>query len=331
MSFYIMLIIMLVSGVIGGIVFYLLPENKNEDGKFKSNKYECIILGIGATLLVPLFLEIAQSKLMDDIRFKLEFVSKDPPACNDTLKITRYTDTAHVIFKSDTLLVKQKDTLNSGTENETGKNYLLWAAYCMLAAAAGAKFINMLIKSVVKDDVVALKTENMKLLEEKRMTDLQNKANATQEEKQIRLPGTTSEFGQIVAKKLDSSAPPVLGPILHLDDPQKGRFGGKQENNFRRLSAKVKSTNIPGLFSIGLMVESTDELLHPLTDNVIFYLHDTFRPSVIAVDPIENKARHEINYSYGAFTVGVVTDGGETLLELDLSEQTEFPKEFREN
>ena len=42
------------------------------------------------------------------------------------------------------------------------------------------------------------------------------------------------------------------------------------------------------------------------------------------------KAIEEEILSYGAFTVGVITDNGKTMLELDLAEDKSFPKEFRE-
>jgi hypothetical protein len=126
---------------------------------------------------------------------------------------------------------------------------------------------------------------------------------------------------------------PVLGPITNPDDPQKGRFGGKKENNGRRLSAKVEpSKDDPGYYNVTIWVESTDPL-RPLSGDVIFYLHDSFRPSVYTIKPDEftdGKALDDEIVSYGAFTAGVVTDNGQTLLELDLAEDKSFPKEFRE-
>src|SRR5882757_2219848 len=65
MSFPIILIVMLCCGLLGGLINYLLPANDNTDtGKKIRPGWQCILLGLGATLLVPLFLEIAQSKLL---------------------------------------------------------------------------------------------------------------------------------------------------------------------------------------------------------------------------------------------------------------------------
>lgn len=120
-----------------------------------------------------------------------------------------------------------------------------------------------------------------------------------------------------------------LGPIIHTDDPQKGRFGGKAESNGRKLSAIITETADPEWFNVSIKVESTDSA-KPLDSEVIFYLHDTFRPSVYPISPINGVAEdNEIN-AWGAFTVGAVADNGQTLLELDLSQLPEAPKKFRE-
>ena len=66
---------MFATGIIGGIVNYLLPGNNPEPKKYLKPLLNCIILGIGATLLVPLFLVITDSKLMDDIRFDCKWVA----------------------------------------------------------------------------------------------------------------------------------------------------------------------------------------------------------------------------------------------------------------
>ena len=133
-------------------------------------------------------------------------------------------------------------------------------------------------------------------------------------------------------EKLSIPLLPTLPTIIHADDPQKGRFGGKSENNERRLSAKVSESSIPGFYKVKLVVESSNPD-NPLTSDVIFYIHDSFSPSVFTYKPEEfedGKAVEDEIISYGAFTVGVITDNGKTILELDLSTVEMFPKEFRE-
>jgi hypothetical protein len=82
-----------------------------------------------------------------------------------------------------------------------------------------------------------------------------------------------------------------------------------------------------------LIVESTDPNNNPLNSDVILYIHDSFNPSIIRYTKSEinkdGKIIEDDILSYGAFTIGVITDNGKTLIELDLAEDNSFPKEFR--
>lgn len=126
---------------------------------------------------------------------------------------------------------------------------------------------------------------------------------------------------------------PVLPPVTHSNDPQKGRFGGRSENNFRSLKAEVKKSYLPAFYDVTIWVESTDPQNHPLDTSIVFYIHDSFSPSVYAINPEEftdGKAVDDEILSFGAFTVGAIADNGKTLLEMDLAEDQRFPKQFRE-
>lgn len=100
-------------------------------------------------------------------------------------------------------------------------------------------------------------------------------------------------------------------------DPQKGRWGGKAENNNRKLSAVINRMTGSDWAEIILRVESTDPKKDPLKGIVTFHLHPTFinsSPVIIVLNGIaEIKTK-----AWGAFTVGAVADGGATMLELDL-------------
>jgi len=61
MSLSIIILIMLLAGFSGGVINFYLASNTDADGKKIKDQMVCIIMGIGATILVPLFLEIAQS------------------------------------------------------------------------------------------------------------------------------------------------------------------------------------------------------------------------------------------------------------------------------
>jgi hypothetical protein len=113
------------------------------------------------------------------------------------------------------------------------------------------------------------------------------------------------------------------------NDPQKGKWGGEAEKNYRKLSAVVTDSNHPGFYIVKIKVESTNKKF-PLTGIVKFHLHDTFinpNPVTVAENGI---AVLNLTKVYGAFTAGVETDDGDTKLELDLAELKDAPKGFRE-
>ncbi len=214
---------------------------------------------------------------------------------------------------------------------------LLYGAYCLLAAAAGFKFINMLINNVVKEKDLNEKNNKIEdLQKDKEKREKNSQISQQQEDANIRKEFTQKSIVAAMADNIpDANIPilPVLPSVLHPEDPQKGRFGGKSENNFRALKAEVNKSNVPGFYNVKIWVESTDPVNHPMDREVIFYIHDSFSPSVFTYKPEEfrdSKAVEDEILSYGAFTVGVITDNGKTLLELDLSELPDVPKLFKE-
>jgi YLATT-like protein/pYEATS domain-containing protein involved in immunity len=350
-----MFTIMLFAGVCGGVINYYLPLNNPEPGKFLDKLHKCIILGVGATLLVPIFLELAQSKLMEKVHFgwgwqaaaamPIDTTKKTP----DTIVINSRFDTTSKKLIKDTVTSKKNAQANAAKvgntsdETGTGKQYFLWAAYCLLAGAAGFRFINMLISNVVKSgEMNKVLAENKDLKKDKVFREMNSQQSQAEE-----IARTHQEIIKEKAEEIRTKGPAIVGPgqtideiipvmptlppITHPEDPQKGRFGGRAEVNGRRLRAEVIESNITNFYSVKLIVESTDPIRN-LNSEVIFYLHDTFTPSVFTYKPekpMPQIIKDDI-LSYGAFTVGVVTDNGKTMLELDLSEDKRFPKEFRE-
>lgn len=150
--------------------------------------------------------------------------------------------------------------------------------------------------------------------------------NATQTQFAV----ATTEADKESAKRAEAWKP--TGEPTEPDDPQKGRFGGKAEVNGRRLEATVsgsRGTNSE-LFRIDIRVTSTDPLKQPLTGPVKFFLHDTFDPDTYVVMANGTTAALTDVVAWGAFTVGVMCDGGKTMLELDLAALGDAPKKFRE-
>ena len=122
----------------------------------------------------------------------------------------------------------------------------------------------------------------------------------------------------------------VAGAVLANADPWKGKFGGANEANRRRLSAQV--TRVAGsnnLFSIKLKVYSLAPEQAPLGGVVQFFLHPTFNNDRPVISVGANAAAELKLTAWGAFTVGAVADGGQTRLELDLSQLSDAPAEFR--
>jgi len=113
-----------------------------------------------------------------------------------------------------------------------------------------------------------------------------------------------------------------------LDDPWKGKFGGKSSMNRRSISASVNQIiHDPDWFLVHLTVTGHPGG-DPLTTPVYFFLHDTFPVDRMVIQPENGRAELRLR-AWGAFTVGAITDGGKTLLELDLAENKEFPALFR--
>jgi prokaryotic YEATS domain/SIR2-like domain len=136
----------------------------------------------------------------------------------------------------------------------------------------------------------------------------------------------------LAAKPALESAVIETSQRIDPDDPLKGRWGGRPENNYRRLSATVTEVEgRKGWFEIELVVQSTDQALHPLSGYVRFHLHPTFVPAVCQVEVDSQGVARMTRWGYGAFTVGVEADQGKTTLELDLSKLEGAPREFREN
>ena len=347
MSIYIAIVIMIITGLLGGLINYLLPANE-VDGKKQMHWINCTVIGAGATLLVPLFLQITQSRILDNMHdgwAKTE--SRDTAGIHPTI-IFRYIDTAN--HKRDTLPVNTKNNHEgtaagkaTSTPDNPFQGYFLFIAYCLLASTAGYRFINMLVESVVKGErLTKLKNENEVLAKENAKRTANSQISQQQEHEAIKrqiMEEMTSEIKITAARhpgeiqEIQLPIIPELPPVIHPGDPQKGRFGGKAENNFRKLSAAVTASVISGFYKVKLWVESTDTTHHPLDSEVIYYIHDSFSPSVFTYKPaefIDGKAIENDILSYGAFTVGVITDNGKTMLELDLSGDTSFSKEFRE-
>ncbi len=128
----------------------------------------------------------------------------------------------------------------------------------------------------------------------------------------------------------DPDEPPAPGPVIHRDDLQKGRWGGKDELAGRRLRAVLESIE-HDVFYFSLIVESSDG--SPLAAPVVFHLHDTYPRNVVTIRRIKEGREATLDQwnAYGVFAVGVqVRDakGRWVSLELDLATLPNLPRRF---
>lgn len=122
-------------------------------------------------------------------------------------------------------------------------------------------------------------------------------------------------------------------PITILEDAQKGRWGGASEVNGIKIEASFEPSlykTVEGertIYTVTLTVSGSEQ--NPLTGKVYYFLHESFIPNHIMVhEAINNVSSIQIE-SYEASTVGVLCQGGSTVLELDLNQYPGSPADYR--
>jgi hypothetical protein len=114
-------------------------------------------------------------------------------------------------------------------------------------------------------------------------------------------------------------------PVTVSDDLQKNRWGGKNINNGKALSATVKNGALPGYYRIVISLRSENPS-QPFTGDLAFFMHDTFSNEIMFRKAINGEAIISVT-AYEAFTVGAYTQDG-TMLELDLNNLEGAPDGF---
>jgi len=364
MELYCILGIMLVTGILGGIVNFYSDANKqtgSESAARLRSAGVCILFGVAATILVPLFLKFAESKLLDEIKLPHKCTQPEKKA-----ESTKETSAARVIAMPDSLQsgpqageagsIKNTTKPNepqttSEEKNSLASDYLIWTAYCLLAACAGMRFIDLLMnKFLTQAQVAKLEKENQETKTEKTKLETKNNKLETEVENKARADEKRMKNLEIseqnIVEKLNSVSPaftveetlsrsinkeewiPELPPIKFANDPQKGRFGGKSSFNGRTLSVTYEKYFLSDYLKLKIKV-SADNNDNPLRGNVYLFLHDSFADSVVMyMAEGRTEIEHEV-ISYGAFTIGAALDNGNTLLELDIAELKNFPESFR--
>ncbi|MEA5460652.1 YEATS-associated helix-containing protein [Arcicella sp. LKC2W] len=67
-NFWAIITFIIVSGVIGGCVNYYYNLKKDSEGNDGNTLFRSVIVGIGASIIVPIFLEITQSRILDGLQ-----------------------------------------------------------------------------------------------------------------------------------------------------------------------------------------------------------------------------------------------------------------------
>jgi hypothetical protein len=134
----------------------------------------------------------------------------------------------------------------------------------------------------------------------------------------------------VTAQAFPSDQPPNPGPILHPDDPQKGRWGGMSARDGRTVRAVLESVE-DETFYFSVVVESTDGTT--LEPPLVFHMHDSYPRSVVTIRRVVDGRFATVSEwsAYGVFAIGVqvkAANGKWTSLELDLAELPGLPKRF---
>lgn len=313
------LAVMALAGLVGGLVNCFLPTTTDEPAKIW---WKCVLIGLGASLIVPVFLFLTQSKILDEL---VKYIPEKP--------VGEFT--AEKIAVAISLKVQ---------------NYLVFFSFCTIAAISSTRFISSVsdklmteLKKDLKETKEEVKETKADVKETKQQVKETDQKVAETQQKAIKNRVTL----QAVKKKIEEnsaarkssakavSSPPTVtrggvsrGPAtsagLFPDDPQRGLWGGKDTDNFKRLQATVTPIDEDeDWFTIRMEVVSTDPNQHPLTGKVTFHLHDSFVPDTEEVVAKNNQAVLETT-GWGAFTVGAETEDG-TKLELNLADPAVAP------
>jgi primosomal protein N' len=301
MEWWVLMVLIIVgTGILGGVGATALenPEAAQFWVKLRSN----IVIGIIAAMSISLFLQVVSSTLLSDW-------AKSP-------------------------------------KNE---HPFIFAAYCVLAAVSARTFIQNLSNSVLKSqlDAAIKNSEDAKKkadeakAETKQAHQTADEAKGTADEakkKVEQIKKTSQETSRVLLNTALNSPKgesaiersinefPEIQPGNVIDDPWKGQFGGQAQANNRKLEVSVTAQST--YCTIKMRVTSTDPA-QPLSGKVQFYLHPTFKNNPKPVVPVIDGIAKLDLAAYGAFTIGVLADAGQTKLEYDLV-NSEAPDWFKE-
>lgn len=211
--------------------------------------------------------------------------------------------------------------------NASPEDLFVFSGFCLLAAASSRKFIETLSDRVLRESREA----KLDAAEAKRgISDLSTntkQATATALALTDALNHGIREAPRVPSESLLQEFPEITAGTA-TDDPWAGQFGGKTETAGRKLEAQLQTlVDRPDWTAVSLSVRSTDPT-RPLVGAVQFYLHPSFGNAKPVVQASDGEASFTL-LSWGAFTVGALSDGGKVRLELDLSKHPDAKEPWR--
>lgn len=360
-----MLLVMLAGGITGGIVNYFLsptaPAVGDPPAPIINPPYlwRCIIVGIGASLIVPVFLYLTRSELLTDLKLGSQLSVRQPSASptsstTATVSTTVMSLTTNPPARPLTTTVTTTTASSSGSGNAQRadevpaaqailQGYLVFFSLCVLAAVSGFGFIPSMtgrllasireVKQSAEQAKAELKTQKVQLDGQKQLARtliqrINENPSQTTPLQPLGRVAALSVAGAGVSTRDQSIAEGLAQPVKQPTDPQKGRWGGEAESDNYRLQATVRALDEEEqYFTVALTVMAVDPAQKPLTGDVAFFLHNKLAKSQQDVAATSNQAKLEL-LTWGCFTVGAVTNNGESL-ELDLATLADAPPRFR--
>ena len=211
------------------------------------------------------------------------------------------------------------DLVSQIKDGDVTKSFIL-LGFCLVAAISSTAFIRTLSDKVLDQAKQATKRAR------------EAQAGVTQVDKKIEL---IEAHGNLPGSINSPATVAEVGTLEDADwntDPNKGEFGGAPAANDRVLEATITPAagSDSAACKVRLCVRSTNPA-KPLTGDVTFHLHPTFRQWKSYKVPVKGGVAEDTITSWGRFTVGAVADEGATSLELDLANVSGGTSKFYAN
>ncbi|MBS1913516.1 MAG: hypothetical protein JST22_16130 [Bacteroidetes bacterium] len=284
--------------------------------------WQPVVRGVGAAFLVPLFLKIADSKLVDTSN----------PAQLSGWQFFIYGGfclAAAISSRAFIGSVSRQVIALAADAKRNSERAMRKSAAAQLRSEAAME---------ISQSATAASVEAQKVGETVQADIEQAKENQVKFASVIWRTAAAAAR-PAAAQTFKGPAPGIRGVAGHADneemasDPAKGRFGGLADRDGWRIGATVTPVDSSRtFFRVTLEVTASDEA-QVMSNQVAIHLHPTFKPDVVTAELGPDRTLAYTFQSLGAFTVGVEANNGKTLLELDLADPAlvpNAPQEFRE-